>query len=132
MCAPKLPPNSSRTPAGALLDGHRQDPPVRCARRATSAPYSSSTSRPGRLRVDAVGDGELERVVDDELGVGDPSELVGSGGAVDAEQVLVERCAMVEGECVQLPVVAEAHSGRSSSSEARTWSAPAARSVSTP
>src|SRR5207244_10294972 len=50
-----------------------------------------------------------EPLEDEVLGVGDDRRLLGVGLAVDAEELLLEGAAVVEGEDVQLQVVAGPH-----------------------
>ena len=54
-------------------------------------------------------DGLQHALEDEVLGVGDDGGLLGIGLAVDPEELLLERAAMVEGEDVELLVVSEGH-----------------------
>jgi hypothetical protein len=54
--------------------------------------------RPGRGRVRPPRDRLLESLEDQLLGVGDPVGLFGGGLGLDAEPLLLERAAVVEGE----------------------------------
>src|SRR5262249_32249553 len=95
--------------AAALLDGHRERETALARTAGDAGAELLVDEEAGGALVDAVGDGELERVVDHALGVRD---------ALLAAEELRERGAMVEGEHVQV------HRGKASSSEVRTWSAP--------
>ena len=64
---------------------------------------------PGRFGVYAALDGDLHALEDQLLGVGDRLGLLGRRIALDAEHLLLERAPVVEGEDVELSVVAECH-----------------------
>jgi hypothetical protein len=59
--------------------------------------------------VDAALHGQLHALEDQPLGVGDRLGLLRGGIALDPEHLLLERPAVVEGQDVQLSVIAECH-----------------------
>ena len=60
--------------------------------------------------------GGLQHALEDQvLGVGDRLRLLWRGVALDPEHLLLERASMVEGQDVELAVVAECHSGAAAS-----------------
>jgi membrane associated rhomboid family serine protease len=66
-------------------------------------------SEPNCGGVDAALHGELHPLEDQPLRVGDPLRLLRGGIALDPEHLLLERPAVVEGQDVQLSVIAERH-----------------------
>ncbi len=91
------------------LGGHRelQSPLARLARHGRAELLIHQHA--GHRRVGPCADGLQQALEDEVLGVGDDRRLLGIWLALDAEELLLKRAAVVEGENVELVVVAEFH-----------------------
>ena len=110
MCSPKSSPYwKSNSSWPDFSTGIERTRPSSFARFGMSEPNCSSTSTPVAAASTPRSHRELHPLEDQPLRVGDPLGLLRGGIALDPEHLLLERPAVVEGQDVQLSVVAERH-----------------------